>query len=248
MPPEIIFSLSRIEQKMHQVDFDPHTRSGSVVVNLSIFKEKQLSDVISTFKEVMDAGLAVAPCVRMLGSGESLEGVSIPGGHTGLCTVCSITVDGVLVKAGIPTRPSIGGTVQVEENTPVRFTDIIRYSSTTLDPLEMLMSQELTSVLRVSRSGSGVILVNLREIPMSAYDETSEILHRLQLSGLYGIMDVGEPNADVLGMQVGRNHFGVAIVGGTNPMAALQERGIPVRIKAIASCMDFREFTKIDKL
>ena len=33
-----------------------------------------------------------------------------------------------------------------------------------------------------------------------------------------------------------------------DPMAALQERGIPVKIKAIASCMDFREFTKIDKM
>jgi repressor of nif and glnA expression len=248
MVHRIVFSQSRLEQKMHMVDFDPRTRSGSVIVNLSVFPENRLADVISTFGEVMDAGLAVAPYVKLVRAGEILEDETIPAEHVGLCTVCSITVDGVLCRAGIPTRPILGGTMQVEDNHPLRFTDIITYRSTTLDPLEMLMSQELTSVLQVTKSGSGVILANLREIPMSAYDETSDILQRLQLSGLYGIMEVGEPNTDMLGVQVSRNHFMVAIVGGTNPMAALQEKGIPVKIRAITGCIDFREFSKIDKL
>jgi len=248
MSTGVVFSLSRIEQKMYQVDFDPRTRTGMVVVNLAVFKEARLADVLSTFREVMEAGLAVAPYARLLRAGDAMEDVTVPAGHAGLCTVCSITVDGVLLKAGIPTRPNLGGIVQVEDNEPVRFTDIITYRSTTLDPLEMLMSQELTSVMRVIQTGSGTILANLREIPYSAYDETSDLLHRLQLSGLYGILEVGEPNAEVLGVQVGRDHFGVVIVGGTNPMAALQEREIPAQTRAITGSLDFRDFSKIDKL
>jgi len=248
MPAGITFSISRIEQKMCLVDFDPRTRSGNVVVNLTTFEQKRLDEVLSTFRDVMDAGLAVAPYVKLLGAGDSLDGELIPQGQAGVCTVCSITVDGALVKAGIPTRPQLGGTVQVDANRPLRFTDVITYRSTTLDPMEMLMSQELTSVLRVVRTGSGVILANLREIPYSAYDETTDLLSRLQLSGLYGVLEVGEPNTPVLGVQVGRNHFGVVIVGGTNPMAALQERGIPAYTRAITATMDFHEFTKVDKL
>ena len=52
----VIFSQSRLEQKMHSVDFDPHTRSGKVVVNLSVFPIEHFDNV-----QVTQAGLGFVP-------------------------------------------------------------------------------------------------------------------------------------------------------------------------------------------
>jgi len=122
---------------------------------------------------------------------------------------------------------------------------MIRYDSTTIDPLEVLMSQELTSVKEMTRTGSGKILANFREVPMTAKDDVDHTINRLLTAGFYGILEVGEPNTPALGVDVDRDHMGVIITGGTNPMAAVQESGIPIITKAIKGTLDFREMKKL---
>src|SRR5450756_1725022 len=81
------------------------------------------------------------------------------------------------------------------------------------------MSQELTSVTDMINTGTGKILANLREAPMPARDKIEQVLDSLVEAGFSCILEVGEPNNDILGIQVGRDKLGIAVIGGTNPMA-----------------------------
>jgi global nitrogen regulator NrpRII len=241
----MVFTSSRIEEIMYRVTFNPKTRTGDIVVNVSVVDKKDLVKVLELFKQVMFSGLSVCSYIHVFEEGDEFNGLTIPKGKAGIATACSITIDGVLLKAGIPVRPKFGGIVQVKDREPIRFTDIISYNCTTIDPLEVLMSQELTSVNDMMRTGSGKILANMREVPMSAKDEVDHVLNRLLTAGFYGILEVGEPNSPVLGASVDRDHIGIVITGGTNPMAAVMEAGIPIQTQAIEGVIDFREMKKL---
>lgn len=242
---EMMFTIARIEEIMYSVTFNPKTRDGNIVVNVSIVDKKNLDAALDIFKQVMYSGLSVCSYVKLFDEGESFNGLQISPGKAGIATACSITIDGVFLKQGIPIRPKFGGIVQVKDRQPVRFSDMIRYDCTTIDPLEVLMSQELTSIMDMTRTGSGKILANFREVPISAKDDVDHTINRLLTAGFYGILEVGEPNSPVLGVPVDRDHMGVIITGGTNPMAAVQEAGIPIITKAIKGVMDFREMKKL---
>jgi repressor of nif and glnA expression len=245
---QIVFTLSNIEELIYGVSFDPSTGSGRIVTNISLIDSKDVNNILPIFRDVMLSGLTVSPLAKMLLSGESVNDFVIPYGKCGIATVCSITVDGILLKQGIPVKPRFGGLVEVKDGNPVRFTDLVRYDSTTIDPMEILMSQSLTSVSDMLTIGSGKILANLREITMNARNRVEETLDGLVSVGFSGILEVGEPNTDVLGVSVERDHFGVVVVGGTNPMAVAQEQGFNVDTHAMSSLMAVDEMVPIDRL
>jgi repressor of nif and glnA expression len=245
---QIVFTLSNIEELIYGVSFDPSTGSGRIVINISLIDSKDVNNILPIFRDVMLSGLTVSPLAKMLLSGESVNDFVIPYGKCGIATVCSITVDGILLKQGIPVKPRFGGLVEVKDGNPVRFTDLVRYDSTTIDPMEILMSQSLTSVSDMLTIGSGKILANLREITMNARNRVEETLDGLVSVGFSGILEVGEPNTDVLGVSVERDHFGVVVVGGTNPMAVAQEQGFNVDTHAMSSLMAVDEMVPIDRL
>ena len=59
--------------------------------------------------------------------------------------------------------------------------------------------------------------------------------------GFKGILEVGEPNSDLLEMPVNRGHVGVAIIGGINSMAAVKESGIEIQTNAISGLANVRD-------
>lgn len=245
---QIVFTLSNIEDLIYGVSFDPSSGSGRIVTNISLMDRDDVDNILPILRDVMLSGLTVSPLAKMLSSGESVNDFIIPDGKCGIATVCSITVDGILLKHGIPVKPLFGGLVEVKEGNPVRFTDLIRYDSTTIDPLEILMSQSLTSVSDMLTIGSGKILASLREITMNARDRVEETLDDLVSAGFSGILEVGEPNTDILGVSVERDHFGVVVVGGTNPMAVAQEQGFRIDTHAMSSLMEVSDMIPIDRL
>ena len=152
--------------------------------------------------------------------------------------MCSLTLDGLLLKKGIPLRSIGGGVVEVQDRMPRRFTHFILYEHTTIDPLEVLVAQEITSIAMVMRKGRGTILGNIRECHMESESRVSLLLDDLASVGFTGILDLGVPNVPLLGVPVSPQYFGVAMVGGTNAMAAIKEGGRPVITKALKGLMD----------
>lgn len=245
---DIMFIISRIENLMYEVTFDPQKKSGRIIVNISIVNESDFNEVIGYIRQAVHSGLSVSPYIKIIRPGEKIGNVTIEKGKIGIATACSITIDGVLLKAGIPVKPKFGGVVEIHDGSPVRFTDILTYESTTIDPLDVLMSQELTSVTRMIDTGSGKILANLREAPMASRDKIEQVLDSLVEAGFSCILEVGEPNNDVLGIQVGRDKIGIVVIGGTNPMALVQEHGIDINTQEMSVLLDVEEMVHIDEL
>ncbi len=245
---DITFIISRIESMMYEVTFDPRRRRGKIIANISIIDEADFQHVLEFFRQAVHSGISVSPYIKIIRTGETIGSVIIEEGKIGIATACSITIDGVLLKAGIPVKPRFGGVVEIRDGLPLRFTDILTYDSTTIDPLDVLMSQELTSVTEMINTGSGKILANLREAPMAARDRIEQVLDSLVEAGFSCILEVGEPNSDILGIQVGRDKLGIAIIGGTNPMALVQEHGIDINTQEMSILIDIEEMTHTDEM
>jgi len=245
---DITFISSRIENLMYEVTFDPEKRKGNIIVNISIVKDSDFKKVLGYIRQAVHSGLAVSPYIKIVYPAGKIGNIKIENGKIGIATACSITIDGVLLKAGIPVKPKFGGVVEIHDGSPLRFTDILTYDSTTIDPLDVLMSQELTSVGEMISTGSGKILANFREAPMASRDRIEEILDSLVEAGFSCILEVGEPNNDVLGVQVGRDKLGIVVIGGTNPMALIQEHGIEINTQEMSTLFDIGEMVHIDEL
>jgi repressor of nif and glnA expression len=118
-----------------------------------------------------------------------------------------------------------GGLVQVVNRKPIRFVEIISYEGTTIPPLEVFVYRRMTSISRILKTGSGMLLATMREVPSEARERTVEILENQQKKGWGGVLVLGEPNEPVLGVPVGMDRFGICMVGGIVPGAAMVEEG-----------------------
>ncbi len=245
---DIMFIISRIESMIYEVTFNPVQRKGKIIANISIINEADFQKALGLIRQAVHSGLSVSPYIKIIHPDEKIENINIRKGKIGIATACSITIDGVLFKSGIPVKPKFGGVVEIHNGSPLRFTDILMYDSTTIDPLDALMSQELTSVTEMISTGSGKILANLREAPMAARDRIEQTLDSLVESGFSCILEVGEPNSDILGIQVGRDKIGIAVIGGTNPMALVQEHGIGINTQEMSILLDIEEMMHIDEI
>ncbi|ADE37300.1 DUF128 domain-containing protein [Methanohalophilus mahii] len=240
------FTSSKIEDLMFRTTLDLKSMQGDIIVNLSIADADDFVDVLEFLKLTFNSGLSVSPFLKILESGDVIGDLTIPEGKVGIATMCSMTIDGVLLKSGIMTNPKFGGVVQIRNGLPVRFTDVLTYASTTIDPLEVLMSQDITSVTRMLQTGSGKILANLREVHLAKRDEINSVLSGMMDIGINGILEVGDPNSRVLDVPVERDHLGVVVIGGTNPMAIMKEQGINIRTNAMSTLMDINSMNKIE--
>ena len=234
-----------IEDFAMQVTYDPSKGIGKVVYNLSLIKNEDFEYAVSILKDAYKTGVSVSGLVRFATSDEKVADYVVPEGCTAICTVCSTTFDGLLIRRGVPLNPIGGGVVEIENRAPIRFTHIILYEHTTIDPLQVLISHKITSVNNVMRRGSGNILANVREFHMEAQPLVGSVLDELTNSSFTGILEVGMPNVPLLGVPVSPQFVGIAAVGGTNPMAAIREGGRWVQTQAMKGLMDISEMIEI---
>lgn len=245
MMPPLKFVNHNIEDYAIRVTFDPLKGEGDVVYNLSLIKNEDLGFAISVLKDANKTGVSVSGLVKFYASGEKVADFVIPAGCTGICTMCSITFDGLLIRRGVPINPIGGGVVEIENRAPIRFTHMILYEHTTIDPLQVLISQKTTSVTNVMRRGSGNILANIREFHMEAEHLVGMVLDELASSSYSGILEVGMPNVPLLGVPVSPEFIGIVAIGGTNPLAAIREGDRWVQIQAMKGMMDIAEMEDI---
>ena len=124
---------------------------------------ESLEKVKTAFDEVVKAGCGFFNSYRILD-----HDPRVPSGSVGFITICSISMDGVFQRNGIPVKMAYGGRLEIEHGIPKQFKDLIGYRGTTIDPLELFISSGLTSISEYARSKSGIALANVREVPCSA--------------------------------------------------------------------------------
>lgn len=248
MSDPLRFVSHRIEDYAMQVTFNPAEGTGTVVYNLSLVRKEDLEKSLSVFKITCESGVSPSGLVRVLEEKEEINGYEIPEEMCGILTLCSTTLDGLLIQRGIPLNPIGGGVVEIIDNIPQRFTHLIKYEYTTIDPLQVLGSQEISSVMNVVRTGNGNLLANIRQCHMEAEERVEEVLEELAESYFSGILDLGLPNTPCLGVAVDPQYMGVAALGGTNWMAALREEGCYVKMQAMKGVIDISHMEFISDL
>ncbi|MBC7119556.1 MAG: DUF128 domain-containing protein, partial [Methanobacteriaceae archaeon] len=230
---QVNFIFSKFEEMIHHTSFDPNTGKGKVVVNTSKIPPEALPIIKKAFKE----GLCVSPHARLEKTDEKYK----------ITTVCGTTIDGLLLKEGIPIIPTFAGLVEIENYTPKRFTEFIAYKKTSMMPLEAFTAGEMTSVLDVIKYGEGRIPANFRLIPETGREKALRLLDKLQKMNIGGVLKVGEAGKNLLGMPVDDGMVGIAIIGGITPICAAQEAGYDISIKMAETLVEFNKLDLITR-
>jgi HTH-type transcriptional regulator, global nitrogen regulator NrpRI len=239
------FTTTRFMSLAYSATYDPAVDSGTVVANVSLLEKSLQGKTMDTMKALQRMNLLSAPYIKILNEKEEYCDISIPRGQFGLFTVCNLTLDSILIHSGVPLFFKYGGLVQVVNRKPIRFVEIISYEGTTIPPLEVFVYRKMTSISRILKTGSGMLLATLREIPSEARDKTVKILERQQKKGWGGVLVVGEPNEPVLGVPVGMDRFGICMVGGIVPGAAMVEEEQQIVTFAPHCFIPIEEMTRI---
>jgi repressor of nif and glnA expression len=242
------FTAAKVDELACRMTFDLPSRRGLIVLNVTTLEEKHLPQAIRAMVPVFHAGLGMGNCVAVVRPGERMGDYQVPRGKVGIGTVCSVTFNGVLLKAGIPTVSRFGGVLELREGKPVRFTDVIYYDGTSLDPLEVFIKGGLTDVRDASRNGHGRIGASFREVPTAALRQVEKISRELALIGLGGVLLVGKPNQPLLDFPVHEGRTAVILTGGLNPAAALQEAGIESDSVALGALYEFERLIHYQRL
>ena len=241
-------AISRIELLAFRTDFDFEKRCGAIPVNVSLFAERRFSKALQAMKPAFDKGLCMGDLVAIASAGERLGGIAVPQGKMGLATVCSIVINGSLLKAGVPMDSRFGGILQMRNNEPLRFVELIYYSGCSLDPAEVFIMARMTSVREAVERGEGMILANLREIPAICRTITEEVITKLREAGLGGLLLMGNTSETVCEVPVELNKIGVVLIGGLNPVAAAVEAGIEAENYAMSTVMEYQDLVKFKEV
>ncbi|HSW58802.1 MAG TPA: NrpR regulatory domain-containing protein [Dehalococcoidales bacterium] len=247
-PDQVGFILDKLEMLAFRTTFNPVTKTGLVPVNTSIMDAREFSQVLPVIREVFKSGLAVSNLVKVAAGGEKIGSVVIPPGKIGLATVCSVVINGCLLKAGVPIESRFGGVLEMKDNRPRRFVALISYAGTSLDPSEQYIKARMTSVGEVSRTKSGKILANFREIPAIARSLVVEKLEQLELAGISGVIALGNTSEPVCQIAVGLSRTGLVMLGGLNPMAAAVEAGFEIENIAESGLVEYGQLKNIRDL
>lgn len=242
------FAFSRIESLAFRTNFNFKTLTGPIPVNVSLFPENQFAKALKFMKPVFKAGFCISDLVATAGEGESIGDIVVPEGKIAFATVCSIAVNGALLKAGIPVDSRFGGILQIRNQQPLRFTELINYAGTSLDPSEIFIRANMTSVRQAVDKGNGEILANFREIPAICRPLAEEIATKLKNTGIGGILVMGNVSEPVCEISVELNRAGVILIGGLNPVAAAQESGIESDNHAMSALIDYQKLVKVENL
>lgn len=234
------YLAAKIDQLTYQMDFNLARQKGTVIINISILAFNQITSAASLMSEVFKAGYAMGQLMAVFGPGERVRDTVIPHDCIGIGTVCSVSLNGILLDHGISTNSRFGGLLELKDHKPIRFLELIHYEGTTLDPLEVFISSRMTDYIGAVKSGNGKIGVGFREVPADSREQVIALAKRLDKVGLNGFLSVGWPGQPLLDIPVSEGRLGVIVIGGLNPVAILEEHGMKIHSKALAALTDFQ--------
>jgi len=232
---------SMIDELSYKMDFSLAKLTGNIVLNISTIQAENFPKALAYILPVFHKGFGMGQFAVIREGGSQLGNFSIPHGSIAIGTLCSVTINGIFLKAGIPVFSRFGGLLEIKNGQPVRFTDIIAYNGSTLDPLEIFIKGQMTSVYQAARLGCGLIGASFREIPAAAIPQAERIRKKLIKTGLGGILMIGRPGQALLDIPVPEGKAAMIVVGGLNPLAACEENGIKTHNLAMGTLFDFKE-------
>ncbi len=235
------FIAAKVDTLSYQMDFDLQTRRGKIILNISTVALRDLKPALGILSGIFKARLGMGRLAAVGLPGENIGGFRVPPQCGAIGTVCSVSMNGVLLHANIATTSRFGGLLEFLDGRPHRFTQIITYDGSSLDPLEIFIRGHMTAVAKAAETGNGTIGASFREVPAVALPEVLRIVRETEEAGLGGVLAIGSPNQPLLDIPVASGRVGLILGGGLNPIAAVVEAGIPVTSTAMSTLCDFGE-------
>ncbi len=247
-PEQVGFVRDNLELLAFYTNFNSAKKTGQIPINTSIIDKEKFRAALEIMSPAFKAGLCVSDLVVTASEGEKLGSIVIPRGKIGLGTVCSVLINGVLLKKGIPVESRFGGVLEVKDNKPRRFTAIINYDGTSIDPSEQYIRAKMTSVRAVASTGNGKLLANFREMPAPARATAQEVIDSLKAAGIGGVYVLGNTSESVCQIAISLNRLGMVLIGGLNPVAAAAESGIEIENFGESGVVDYQQLTSFWQL
>ena len=228
------FIISKLEKLAFKSNFNPETGTGNVAYNLSFVPNEQVDSVSKAFDEVIKEKFSFFSSYKIIDNDPR-----IPQGQSGIITLCSITMDSVLQKSGIPIKVAFGGTIGIENYKPTGFVDLIGYKGTTVDPLLLFINAGMTSIGSVLKTGKGTVLANVREVPDTAEDTINEISSSMRRSGFIFPVTMGK---GVLNVRPDPYRTSIVAYSGMNLIANAIEKGLSIKTEIGAGIIPYSSF------
>jgi HTH-type transcriptional regulator, global nitrogen regulator NrpRI len=242
------FAISRIELLAFRTSFDINKQTGNVPVNISVMEKQVFHKALHIMRPVFTAKMCVSDLVQKVDSGGKIGDYTVPENKVALVTVCSVVINGTLLKLGIPMNSKFGGLLQIQRKQPLRFTELIHYDGCSLDPSAVFIKARMTSVSQAVKTGNGNILANFREVSSICRPLAEQVVDKLNKARLHGVILLGNPSEPVCEMQMELNRMGMVLMGGLNPIAAVEEAGLEVESFPMSTVVDYRDLVRFEEL
>lgn len=242
------FIAAKVDTLVYKMTYSNRDGKGTIVTNVTLMDRRVLGLALREMAKVMAAGWGMGTRMVVMEGGQRLAGMLTPDGMVAIGTVCSVTVNGILLNAGIPVMSRFGGLVEVRDGVPIRFVELIDYRGTTLDPLEAFIRADMTRVRAGIERRSGIIGASFREVPSVAVKELVRLQKEMAARGLDGLLLVGKPNRPLLDIPVGEGRTGIVVMGGLNPVAAVHEAGVRLSMFSLAGLEEYSAFEDYQKV
>ena len=228
------FILTKSLNRMNQVDYDIETNEGNIVANISYLDRLDLDDALTIMKRTYkNLPKYMNPLFNIVDhpSDES---------KVGIATVCSLSIDGILINNGIMSTPRYGGLLELGK--PPLFVEMISYDGSSIDPHKIFIFKNLTQISK--RKNPKKILASIKEVPYIARPECKAILDKINENG-FPIFKVGKPRELVYNAKVDNYNFGIVTGSGLNSIAAIKEKGIAIEAKAVETILPIEDMSLI---
>jgi len=246
---KISFVTAKIEQLAWQTDFDLDKCSGTVPVNIACFPKDEFKQALDAMRPVFKNGMSMSDRIAVVREGQPVGHFTIPDGKTALVTISASVVSTVFLKAGIHVEPKFCGILQIRNNKPMRFLELIPYTDCSLNPAELFVRAKMTAVNQAAINGNGTMLASFCEIPDYCWPRAQELQGRLKGNGLRGILLIGGPNESLYGITPAPNRVGMILASGFNPIAAAAEAGIDdIENNTLSEFVEYQSLSKFSDI
>ncbi|MBO6110849.1 MAG: DUF128 domain-containing protein [Methanobrevibacter sp.] len=232
--PKTPFLLSKSWNLIQQVDFDVEKRKGNIVSNVSYINKDKIDTALDIMEDVYNNNPKyINPYYKLIKHPTDENKV-------GIGTICSLSIDGLLINNGIMSNPIYGGLLELTE--PPLFIDLISYMGTTIDPHKIFISKNMTSISK--NQGTKKILASFKEIPYVSRDYAVHLLEILNNIG-FSIYKIGKPREVTYNAKADNYNFGIVCGSGLNTISAIKENGIDIEVKAIEKLLPFEDMERL---
>ena len=242
------FIASRMDELGYRMTLDAESGKGTVVANVAIINKRDLSRSLHYMNPVFAAGFSMGDRIAVRMPGGRIGKIEVLRGKVMVSTICSVTIAGLFVKAGIPVVSRLGGLVEMDKGVPKRFIELTEYHGTSVDPHKIFIMANMTKVNQCAQGGSGILGVSFREFPSVAVDKARALIAALSRLNLNGVLAIGQPNRPLLDIPVGEGRTGMIAIDGLNPIAALHEAGIPFELTPLSGLEELTAFVPFNEV